>query len=735
MDGSDGVLKVMRSYQYYAANAISDKVSKTVWEDKYHLGGYVWHTTGSGKTMTSFKSAQLIANSKDADKVIFLMDRIELGVQSLREYQGFADDNESVQATENTGVLITKLKSADPANTLIVSSIQKMSNINEEGGLQSHDIERINAKRMVFIIDEAHRSTFGDMLIIIKNTFPSAVFFGFTGTPIHEENQKKKNTTSSVFGTELHRYSIADGIRDKNVLGFDPYKVMTYKDKDLRKAVALEKAKASSESEALFDPDKKETFNHYMRKVKMAGHTDSAGNYVKGIEDELPRSQYTRDEHQNKVVEDIVESWVTLSQNNKFHAIFATSSIPEAIEYYRLLKEAKPELKITALFDPNIDNIGGVIFKQAGLVEVIEDYNQQYEQDFTLADHGQFKKDIAARLAHKAPYLRIERTPEQQIDLLIVVDQMLTGFDSKWLNTLYMDKVLRYENIIQAFSRTNRLFGPDKPFGSIRYYRYPHTMERNINDAVKLYSGDKPIGLFVDQLESNLKQLNAIYDEIVELFENAGVANFEKLPDEPAVRGVFAKHFKAFSQHLEAAKIQGFVWAQSRYAFGKGKAKSEIVLNIDENHYLILALRYKELSSGGCGGGGGLEEVPFEIDGYLTEIDTGVIDAEYMNTRFEKYLKTLKQEGVDSKQVQRTVDELHKSFASLTQEEQKYANIFLNDVQRGEAILTEEKSFREYITVYQSNAKNTQITGIVTLLGLDETKLTNMMNWHYRDKY
>jgi len=340
---------------------ISDKVSKTDWADKDRLGGYVWHTTGSGKTMTSFKSAQLIANSKDADKVVFLMDRIELGVQSLREYQGFADDNESVQATENTGVLITKLKSADPANTLIVSSIQKMSNINEEGGLQSHDIELINAKRIVFIVDEAHRSTFGDMLVIIKNTFPSAVFFGFTGTPIHEENQKKKNTTSSIFGTELHRYSIADGIRDKNVLGFDPYRVMTYKDKDLRKAVALEKAKASSESEALSDPAKKETFNHYMRKVNMAGHTDSVGNYVKGIEDELPRSQYRRDEHQNKVVEDIVEGWVTLSQNSKFHAIFATSSISEAIEYYRLLREAKPELKITALFDPNIENTGDPI--------------------------------------------------------------------------------------------------------------------------------------------------------------------------------------------------------------------------------------------------------------------------------------------------------------------------------------------------------------------------------------
>jgi len=479
-DDSDGVLKVMRSYQYFAANAISDKVSKTDWKSKHLFGGYIWHTTGSGKTMTSFKSAQLIANSKDADKVIFLMDRIELGTQSLREYQGFSDDNEDVQATENTAILVAKLKSEDPANTLIVTSIQKMSNINEEeGGLKTLGIELIHSKRIVFVVDEAHRSTFGDMLITIKKTFPSAIFFGFTGTPIQEENQKKMNTTSTVFGDELHRYSIADGIRDKNVLGFDPYKVSTYRDKDLRKAVALLKAKSTDEKEALADPKKKAIFNTYMNasKVKMAGYINNAGKYVQGVEDYLPKSQYERDEHKEKVVENILDNWITLSQDGKFHAIFATSSISEAVEYYRLIKGVNPELKITALFDPNIDNSGHVKFKEERLVAILEDYNNQYKQDFTLATHSKFKKDISARLAHKEPYIRIDKMPEEQIDLLIVVDQMLTGFDSKWINTLYMDKILQYENIIQAFSRTNRLFGPDKPFGTIRYYRKPHTME------------------------------------------------------------------------------------------------------------------------------------------------------------------------------------------------------------------------------------------------------------------
>lgn len=729
-DDSDGVLKVMRSYQYYAANAISDRVAKTNWDGRDRLGGYVWHTTGSGKTMTSFKSAQLIANSKDADKVIFLMDRIELGTQSLKEYRGFADENESVQATEDTITLISKLKSDDPANTLIVTSIQKMSNIkDEEGGVNAYDIEMMSSKRIVFIVDEAHRSTFGDMLQDIKDSFPSAVFFGFTGTPIQDENQKKMNTTSTIFGDELHRYSIADGIRDKNVLGFDPYKVMTYRDKDVRQAVALEQAKAATVEEALADPKKSKVFYKYMdsSQVKMAGYIGDDGKYVRGIEDYLPTSQYQTEKHENEVVKDIAKNWVILSHNSKFHAIFATSSIPEAIRYYRKIKKAMPTLKVTCLFDPSIDNNGGVAFKEDGLVEIIEDYNARYEQEFSLKNYDKLKKDIAARLAHKKPYQLIERTPEKQLDLLIVVDQMLTGFDSKWINTLYMDKVLRYENIIQAFSRTNRLFGPDKPFGTIRYYRYPYTMEQNIEKAVKLYSGDKPLGLFVEKLEYNLNKLNAIFDDISELFVRSGIPNFEKLPDDRSERGKFASLFKSFNDYLEAAKIQGFTWNQSTYEFshGSGKPKIKVDMKLDENTYLVLAMRYKELF-GGSGGGGG-DDVPFEIDGYLTEIDTGKIDSDYMNSRFEKFLKILTQDDVDEAEIRKTLDDLHKSFAMLTQEEQKYANIFLHDVESGNARMESGRTFRDYITEYQFKAKNDQLRRISWFLGVDEKKLRNLM--------
>lgn len=729
-DDTDGVLKVMRSYQYYAANAISDRISKTNWDGRNKLGGYVWHTTGSGKTMTSFKSAQLIANSKDADKVIFLMDRIELGTQSLKEYQGFADENESVQATENTITLISKLKSEDPTNTLIVTSIQKMSNIrDEEGGLNAHDIEMMRSKRIVFIVDEAHRSTFGNMLRDIKDSFPSAVFFGFTGTPIQDENQKKMNTTSSIFGDELHRYSIADGIRDKNVLGFDPYKVLTFRDRDVRQAVALLQAKAHTVEEAIADAKKKEIFYKYMdsSQVKMAGFKGDDGKYVKGIEDYLPNSQYQTEEHENMVVMDIANNWVRLSHNSKFHAIFATSSIPEAICYYRKIKKAMPTLKVTCLFDPNIDNDGGVAFKEDGLVEIIEDYNARYEQKFSLKSYDKLKKDIASRLSHKGLYKFLESTLEKQLDLLIVVDQMLTGFDSKWINTIYMDKKLRYENIIQAFSRTNRLFGPEKRFGTIRYYRYPHTMEQNIEKAVKLYSGDKPIGLFVEKLEYNLNKLNAIFDDISELFTRSGIPNFEKLPDDRSERGKFASLFKSFNDYLEAAKIQGFTWNQSMYEFshGRGRPKTKVEMKLDENTYLVLAMRYKELF-GGNGRGGG-DDVPFEIVGYLTEIDTGQIDSDYMNSRFEKFLKILTHDNIDVAELMQTLDDLHKSFAILTQEQQKYANIFLHDVESGNARMESGKTFRDYITEYQFKAKNDQIIRISRILGVDEKKLRNLL--------
>ncbi len=722
-DDTDGILKVLRSYQYYAASKITGRVAMRRWADKDQLGGYIWHTTGSGKTLTSFKSAQLIADSNDADKVVFLMDRVELGTQSLMEYRGFANDADSVQSTENTDVLVAKLKSDDPANTLIVTSIQKMSRVEEDGGFNAHDIELIQQKRIVFIVDEAHRDVFGEMLQKIKRTFPYAMFFGFTGTPIHNENRKNMSTTSDVFGNELHRYTISDGIRDKNVLGFDPYQVLTYKDRDIRREVALEKAKAATEEEALADPKKAEVYRYYMNhaKVPMAGYIKQDGKYFKGIEDFIPTSQYERDEHQNAVVEDIMANWSTLSCASKFHAIFATSSIPEAIQYYKKFKTANGQLKITALFDPSIDNNGTGIIKEDAIIEIIDDYNRRYNKEFRMSTYAHFKRDISYRLAHKEQYKSIANTSDQQIDLLIVVDQMLTGFDSKWINTLYLDKVFEYERLIQAFSRTNRLFGPEKPFGTIRYYRRPHTMKANIEEAFNSYSGNRPFGLFANKLEYNLNKLNVIFDDIVYLFRSAGISNFERLPKDKSECGQFAKLFKQFNMHLKAAKIQGFHWGKLAYLLEVNGVKTTIKLRLDETTYLILALRYKELfSSSGAGPG---EDIPYEIDAYLTEINTGVIDADYMNSRFKKYIKAL-QEGAETASV---LGELHKSFATLTQEEQKYANIFLHDVQNGDVVVDEGKTLRDYITEYMTSAKNDQIHRFAVTIGVDEILLRNFM--------
>ena len=722
-DSTDGILKVMRSYQYFAASAISDKVSKTDWGRVNPLGGFIWHTTGSGKTLTSFKAAQLISNSQDADKVVFLMDRIELGTQSLRDYRGFADDSESVQATEDTNVLVSKLKSDDPNKTLIVTSIQKMSRIYDDAFKANvNDLKKIRNKKIVFIVDECHRSTFGDMLSTIKNTFPEALFFGFTGTPIKEKNQKNLNTTATIFGDELHRYSIAHGMRDKNVLGFDTFKIATYDDLELRQKVALDKAKVGSIAELNAEgmEKNKKVYNHFMnpQEVKMCGFTDDDGNYHQGIEDYVHSSQYDRKEHREIVVNDIVKYFPILSRGGKFHGIFATSSIPEAIKYYALLSEKDPELKVAIMVDENIDNDEKATFKEDGLVKALKDYNERYGHTYGLSTYDKYKKDVAARLAHKAPYIAISKTPDQQLDLLIVVNQMLTGFDSKWINTLYLDKVLEHENIIQSFSRTNRLFGDDKPFGIIRYYRKPHTMERNIQAAVKLYSGDSKLAIFVEKLPENLKYINSVFEQISDIFKNAGIDDFSSLPSGKEEKRKFAKLFIELERYLVAAKIQGFTWEKQEYYFEDGS----ISVIITEDIYLTLRARFKELSGGGSVG---TDSVPYALKGSVSVVNSDTIDTDYMNSRFEKYKKAL--DIGNPEDIEKALDEVHKSFAMLSKEEQKYAEIFLHDVQRGDIKIEAGKSLRDYITEYQVNATNTQIHQIAEIFGLDESALRNLI--------
>ena len=743
-DAKDEQLKVLRSYQYYAVNKIADTVAKTDWTSGNQRGGYIWHTTGSGKTMSSFKSAQLISRRKDADKVIFLLDRIELGKQSLEEYQNFADSKDDVQATENTAILLAKLKSKQDRDRLIVTSIQKMSNIKAEEGVNEADIEQISGKRLVFIVDEAHRTTFGDMLLTIKHTFPNAIFFGFTGTPIEEENAKKNSTTATVFGNELHRYSIADGIRDENVLGFHPFHIRTFKDSDLRRAVALQEAKAKDENEIFADDQKKKIYNQFMNDVPMAGEYTSDGKYQKGIEDYVPNAQYETPEHMNAVIDDMLDNWRRLSQGKKYHAIFATSSIPEAVNYYRLIKakiaekvriaeevgnfeEAKnAELKLTALFDPNILNDGQGNDKEVWIAEILKGYNAQFHTSFGYATYSRFKTDLSDRLSHINAYKRIK--PDEQLDLLIVVDQMLTGFDSKWLNTLYLDKILDYANLIQAFSRTNRLCDKtDKPFGLIRYYRKPHTMQQNIERAVKLYSGDRPMGLFVDNLDKVIDKMNVCFADIADIFKWAGLEDFSKNPDDTTSCAKFVKLFNQLNEHLQAARLLGFSWEKLSYdVVQEDDSVITATLNFDQETYDKLLARYKDLFKESSGNGGGSDDVPFDLRSHINEIETDKIDQNYMNARFEKWLKTIG--GIEEAAA---LEELHHSFATLSKEDQKFAELFLHDVQSGDIKLDPNLALSDYITTYKQKDANDKVLKVIKGLGLDGDLLRALLARKY----
>lgn len=708
-DRTDTVLKVMRSYQYYAASGVvSSYLDKH--KENPQRGGYVWHTTGSGKTMTSFKSAQLIANSGKVDKVLFVVDRIDLGTQSLQTYKNFACDDEDVQDTKNTSVLIDKLKSASPNDTLIVTSIQKLSRVKGgDGGCLAADLETIQKKRIVIIVDEAHRSTFGVEMMTIKDSFPNAVFFGFTGTPRFSDDEGSAKETSSIFGNEIHRYLISDGIRDGNVLGFDTYKVSTFKESDIREQVALSQAKASSIDEVNRSPEKRKVFYHFMNDVRMA----YPNGEEKGIEDFIPNSQYETSTHREQVVKDIVASF-KMSSLGKYHAIFATNSILEAIEYYRLLKRTAPELKVSSMFEAGVDdNSPNTVEKEEGLREIIEDYNAMFDCNYSFATFPAMKKNIADRLAHKGDYSRIAR--EQQLDILIVVKQMLTGYDSKWVAILYVDQLMEQANLVQAFSRTNRLNDEDKRFGIIRYYRRPWTMENNIRKAFECYSGNKPTGVFVNKIENNLRSLNDKFSEIKELLASEGIDDFTRLPDDKAVKNKFAKLFREMTDFLENARLQGMRWDDPATWNG-------VVLEMDKPVYDSLLLRYQELAKESHDSDGSTHDVPYDLDGYLVDLKSDRIDQEYMDSRFHKYLKSLSL-GVSAEERESVLGELHRSFAMLSQQDQLYANKLIADIQNGNIELVDGKGFMDYIAEYQRDGLDEKLKGFEDAFGVDPEKI------------
>lgn len=717
-DDKDETLKVLRSYQYFATTKIWERVRETNWDDHYHKGGFIWHTTGSGKTMTSFKSAQLIAKENDADKVVFLLDRIELSTQSVDEYRGFANADDNVLDTEDTRNLIRVLESDDKDERLIVTSIQKMSRINAVNNIPQSTIDRINKKRVVFVVDECHRSVTGSgkdsgsgMLLTIKNTFPRAILFGFTGTPIFEENARGEMTTEVIFGDELHKYTLASGIPDGNVLGFDLYREDTFQEHDIREAVALRAVDAESFEEIEHDKEKVEIYNKIMTETDM----------IK-IEDEA-KSLYKSEEHHMAVMRKIVEERPMLSHNGKFHAILATKNITEAIEYYHLFKEHYPEYNVTAIFDDSIDNNGGSEYKEDVILEILDDYNRRFSTAFQQSTYAKYKKDVAKRLAHKMPYQNLEK--DKQLDMLIVVTQMLTGYDSKWVNTLYVDKLLQYVDVIQAFSRTNRLFGPDKPFGVIKYFTRPNRMAKNIDDALELYV-DQPLLVFTDKLEANLEKINQAYRTIEQLFKAEGIEYFSTLPQAEASKKKFAKEFCEMTKKLEAAKMQGFLWEKAEYEFQHSNGWVKLKMVLDEQTYKILLARYRELFT--RPGGGGSDDDVYQLEAYITETGAGTIDAEYINAKFIKFVKNLYTSGPGSEHVKVAQAELHNAFASLNQRDQRTAQRILHDIESGDLRLSPGKTIHDYILDYQKRECDQQVLTISEATGLSITKFKELIS-------
>lgn len=456
---SEQKLLVMRPYQIYAVKAIVDCIKDN------RGNGYIWHTTGSGKTLTSFKASTLLKNNPDIEKCLFVVDRKDLDRQTREEFNRFQES--SVEENTNTETLVRRLLSTDYADKVIVTTIQKLGLALDGTNKKNYKerLEPLSNKRIVFIFDECHRSQFGDNHKAIKEFFPNAQLFGFTGTPIFDENATYNiregeyasyKTTKDIFQQELHAYTITHAIEDKNVLRF---------------------------------------------------HIDYFKG--KGTQNAKPGEAIA----QQAVVEAILEKHDTATNQRKFNAVLATASINNAIEYYKLFKEAQKRkqtenteyvpLNIACVFSPPAegnkdiqqiqedlaqekeDNKQNPEEKKKALTEIITDYNKQFGSNHSINEFDLYYQDIQRRIKDQK-YSNKDYPHKNKIDITIVVDMLLTGFDSKYLNTLYVDKNLKYHGLIQAFSRTNRVLNDTKPYGNILDFR---SQQELVNQAIALFSG------------------------------------------------------------------------------------------------------------------------------------------------------------------------------------------------------------------------------------------------------
>ena len=481
------ILMVLRPYQYYATENIVERVKST---DKF---GYIWHTTGSGKTLTSFKTAQILTQLPNVHKVVFVVDRKDLDYQTTKEFNSFSKG--SIDGTNNTNTLANQLAGD---TKLIITTIQKLNTAITKNRYQSR-VEGLADKKVVFIFDECHRSQFGKTHEEIRKFFPSSQMFGFTGTPIFEENAGSnefgKRTTTMLFDKCLHKYVITDAIRDENVLKFSVEYISTFKMRDDVVDINVE------------DIDETEVMNSPAR--------------LEGIVD------YIISNHDRK------------THSRKFTSIFCVASVSVLVEYYKIFKKKQDQgdhnLKIATIFsyqsnEDDKDTLGnfGDEFSVAAepemeyvtqhsrdyLEDFIGDYNNTFGTNFTTKDNQSYYNyynDIARKVK------------ERQIDVLLVVNMFLTGFDSRLLNTLYVDKNLKYHGLIQAYSRTNRIFGELKSQGNIVSFR---NLKKQTDDAIRLFSNlDNKDLIIMEPYEVYLQKFNEAYYNLTKLTPDVDSVN------------------------------------------------------------------------------------------------------------------------------------------------------------------------------------------------------------------
>lgn len=484
---------VLRPYQYYAVKAIEKRVTET------SKNGYIWHTTGSGKTLTSFKASQILSKIPGIKKILFVVDRKDLDIQTTKEFNSFSDG--SVDGTNNTRNLVAQLK--DRNRRLIVTTIQKLDiAISRENYLK--ELEYLKDEKVVIIFDECHRSQFGITHGRIKKFFNDAQLFGFTGTPIFAENNVGGVTTKDVFDDCLHKYIITNAISDNNVLGFAVEYVGKY----------------SQRSDDVLDED------------------IFADSMVAGID---TKEVLESDDRLNKITNYVLADWKRKTKGGKFNAIFATPSIAVLKKYYTLFEKKKPEnFSIATIFtyhaneEESADMSDVDVFDKKSapvnkhsrdfLEDCIKDYNNTYSTNYSTERFYDYYRNLQARIKAK------------EVDLVLVVNMFLTGFDSPRLNTLYLDKNLRYHGLIQAYSRTNRLLNSDKPHGNIISFR---NLKKATDTALALFGDEnakeivfkKPYEQqkkeFEDKL-AELKNMTPTIEAVDNLKSETEKANFVK---------------------------------------------------------------------------------------------------------------------------------------------------------------------------------------------------------------